>query len=472
MKMNKLMMMAAVCCFFVMEAGASPAGTKATEYVRLAIDGTRVNARRQPFAAGPVLVRMNTGDFFIAEKEAVVTEQGKSGWYKIVLAVDSATNELHELSKWDPRFKVRVAFVHADYAIASPLLAGDREKIMASPLGVGHPSESIIGWWSYMYTTEGDQEKPYHISEYDVEPPWIQVNYDNTFSAHFYESWLAGTLLKTGDNTYRFKDVMVSSEGEQSEQEMDDVIRYDPAKGMLCRTVSDTHHYFAPFSSRNALSSFGRLGDDNFIISEYDTPGFDGQRHKEALRRLSDDKTFAVIHERTVAALAAKHQEWLKSKPDFELISDASGCLFDNGGDDDHAFVVHDKKKSIITIIVYDDADRAYYELYREMKVEGGLLCDSYASGADDFVLGECVIERATQIKNDPASLQNDKLCDIYDLMQYYDPSGCFSPDFRLKRPLNVLSIATSTIYQNCICMMYDRETNTFKMIYGQAYSD
>ena len=446
----------------------------ATGYMRLTINGTNVNVRPQPFAAGRVLARMQTGDVFIAEKQPVVVEQGKSEWYKIVLAVDSATNGMCEMSQWDPRLTATVAFVHADYADASPLLAGDMDKIGATPAGgAGYPSDRVFSSWSYAYSTEGNRETPYHFSEYDYNPPWINLYATNTFSAQFYETNLHGTLVKTGDNSYRLKDAKGWSEGEQYEQEINDDFRFISASGMLRQTKTiagepDIHHYYAPFAPRYASS-----GEPPKVEpSIYDTPDFDNTGHRDELRAASENRTFKVIHDRTVATLTANHQNWFRSNPGFELILTAKGNLFDNGGDGDHAFVAYDKTKSIITIIVYDETANTYSQLYREIQVESGLPCNYYNYGTLDYILGGCILESAKFIRDDPAYVQDEELIGINDIGHYMLDAGCFALDFRMRRPLWVLSIATSTIYNNRECLMYDRERNLLKVVYGQAFSD
>ena len=135
------------------------------EYVRLAIKGTNVNLRPQPLAAGRVIAKMNTGDIFIAEKVPLLNDYDNSKWFKIVLAVDAATGKISLLSEWDSRFKANAAFVHADYAAASPLAKGDMEKISATPEGVQHltvlpdslltESGSIAGYWANVSYSEG-----------------------------------------------------------------------------------------------------------------------------------------------------------------------------------------------------------------------------------------------------------------------------------------------------------------------------
>ena len=501
--MKKLMMMAVVCCFFVTEGCTTSGETKETEYVRLAINGTDVNLRPQPFASGRILTRTNAGDVFIAEKQPVVSGQDETKWYKIVLAVDPETGEPVKLSQWDalkrsenflsgavdpfgltqwdPRCKATVAFVHADYAIVSPLPEGEREKIMATRTGAGYTSDAVAGSWSYVFSTEGIQETPYFLQEFNLSVPWMDIYDDNTFSARFYETWLEGALTKTGAHAYRCKGaVRAWSEGELYNEESDDVILYDAESGMLRYTVNvadaqDIHHYFAPFDYLYTSSGRQSADRDKVTVSIYDTSDFGnsslGNRQREQLREMSENGTFRKIHEKAVAALAEKHREWIRSNPDFELIFSTKGDLFINGSNDDHAFILYNKKRAIMTIFVYNESARKYYELYRDIQVEGS--SPNYY-GTYDYLAGSYIIESYTYLKDNPAYFQDQdnepwRISDVYDL-QYEE--GFTGDSFRMRRPLYALTVSTDGVYNNWECLWYDKLTNRFKLVYTQAFAD
>ena len=106
-------------------------------FVRLAINGTNVNLRPQPRAAGSVVAQLNTGDVFFAEKWPITLDDDKSQWYKIVLPAPDF-GELEPLCDWDKRFVANVAYVRADFATISPLREDDIERILATPVGRGY----------------------------------------------------------------------------------------------------------------------------------------------------------------------------------------------------------------------------------------------------------------------------------------------------------------------------------------------
>ena|GEM_PF-2330880 len=110
---------------------------KKAGYVRLAINGTNVNLRPQPRAAGRVVAQMNTGDVFFAEKWSITLDDDKSQWYKIVLPAPDF-GKIEPLCDWDKRFVANVAYVRADFANISPLKEDDIERILATPVGRGY----------------------------------------------------------------------------------------------------------------------------------------------------------------------------------------------------------------------------------------------------------------------------------------------------------------------------------------------
>jgi len=193
---------------------------------------------------------MNTGDVFIAEESPIVIKDDGSEWYKIVLAVDEETNKISVLSEWDSRFRANMAFVHANYATVSPVSNEDMEKIMATPEGVGYSLDSIHGTWSYVLSTEGDEETPLYLYEFETSPPRLVIKKDNTMVYFGYESMSEGTLVQTGTCSYNFTDVKIEAEGDQYHLDIGGSLLYVPKSGLLQYTFTneytnlDVHHYF------------------------------------------------------------------------------------------------------------------------------------------------------------------------------------------------------------------------------------
>ena len=223
--------------------------------------------------------------------------------------------------------------------------------------------------------------------------------------------------------------------------------------------------------------------ENNYIISTYDISEIDKniepirKRNKELLRQLSDYKVFSSIQKIRFKNLVQKHKEYFNSKPDFELIFYTKGNLFQNNKAD-YAFIIYDKENSRITILVYDEYVNKYFELYRDIKVEGELNCYYYNYGTLDYILGEELVRGRTTIDTTkaPESYITDEIfCKITNILNDKNillKRGCFADDVSKENPLNALCIATSFTYNNWECLLYDKSKNVFKFIYGQAFAD
>jgi len=216
--------------------------------------------------------------------------------------------------------------------------------------------------------------------------------------------------------------------------------------------------------------------ENNHIISTYDLSDV---KKDEELQRLSNNNFFLTIQKIVLPNLVKKHKDYFNSNPGFELIFYAKGDLFQNRKED-YAFVVFDKEKTRITILVYDESANKYSELYRDIKVEGELECNYYHYGTLDFKLGQELIYNEENIIGDITKSPKNymlyyNLCKITNILNDDDfvlERGCFAKDVDKKNPLNSLCVATSFIYNNWECLLYDKSKNTFKIIYGQEFAD
>jgi len=211
--------------------------------------------------------------------------------------------------------------------------------------------------------------------------------------------------------------------------------------------------------------------DGKDIVSTYDKDGVGS----DGLAYLSGEGVFAFFHKKAFPQLVENHKNYFNSKPDFELLYSTKGDLFHNGKDD-YAFIVHDKKKSIIIILLYDESANKYSELYRDIKVEGELEdCHFSYYGTLDYIIGEELINYGLSLEYVEDFLEDFKPCMITNVLQnknFLLNKGCFAKDVSRKSPLNSLCIGTSYVYNSWTCLFYDKSKNRFKVVYGQAFSD
>lgn len=216
-----------------------------------------------------------------------------------------------------------------------------------------------------------------------------------------------------------------------------------------------------------------------YQISTYDdsTQTKDLTRHRESLKQLSDKKVFSIIHSKLEETLPKKQQEYLRSMLDYELLSVAKGDLFQENNED-YVFIVYDKKKWRIDILVYNKQLDNYFELYRAINVENGLKdanCNYSAYGSIDYQLANEIIYQAEFLVKKPESYLEAASCKITDLSKDKDfelKMGCLSKGWSRDHLSNALCISTSTAYNNWECLRYNKAKHSFVFFYGQAFSD
>jgi hypothetical protein len=226
-------------------------------------------------------------------------------------------------------------------------------------------------------------------------------------------------------------------------------------------------------TTKVAASDIGQ----NYLTSTYDNPSTDLERHKASLKELSDSSVFRTIHNELILTLQKKHQDYFNSNPNYQLMHSYGGDLFQNGKED-YSFIVYDKEKSIVIILIYDELQNKYSELFRDIKVNNGLVnaeCNYGAYGTLDYqVACELIYQRDYLIK-DPLKQLADTKCKIVDISKDEDfvlESGCFAKNYSADGKTKSLCIPTSSVYNNWECLTYDKNKGEFIIFYGQAFAD
>jgi len=230
-------------------------------------------------------------------------------------------------------------------------------------------------------------------------------------------------------------------------------------------------------STKTTEAETNNLND--YLTSTYDNPEFANKliSHRESLKQLSDKKVFSHINAKLTETLIEKHQEYFKTKVDYELLSVAKGDLFQESKND-FVFIVYDKKNQRVSILVYNEMTNKYLELFRGIKVENGLKdanCNYCTFGSLDYQLADEIVYQEEYLIKKPESYLDSPSCKITDISKDEDfvlKSGCFSKKVSKSNLSNSLCIATSSVYNNWECLKYDKTTNTFLIFYGQAFAD
>jgi hypothetical protein len=214
-----------------------------------------------------------------------------------------------------------------------------------------------------------------------------------------------------------------------------------------------------------------------YLTSTYDISSTDLEQHKASLKGLSDSSAFATIHNTLFSSLNKKHQAYFTSKPDYELLNSSTGDLFLNNMQD-NAFIVYDKTHSRVSILVYDDLQNKYFELFRDIKVKNGLEnveCNYGASGTLDYQIANELIYHTDNLIKEPLKQIENTKCKIVDIYKDEDfalESGCIATNFSANGRAKSLCLPTSSVYNNWECLTYDKNKSEFIIFYGQAFAD
>lgn len=217
-----------------------------------------------------------------------------------------------------------------------------------------------------------------------------------------------------------------------------------------------------------------------FLLSTYDDPKQKEriEDHLNALQRLSDAGVFNQIHQKSLLSLPSEQQSYFKLNPHYFVLCADKGDLFHNGKTD-YAFVVYDGKNNRFSILIFNKLKNEYAELYRNLKVENGLKdadCGYYSQfGTHDYIIADELIYRENYLIKNPESFLEYPTCKISNMKQDPDlilKEGCFSKKVDKSKLPVVLSLATSDVYNNWECLQYEPKTNSFCIIYGQAFAD
>jgi len=229
---------------------------------------------------------------------------------------------------------------------------------------------------------------------------------------------------------------------------------------------------------RNSLTTIpSNNNGGDYLTSTYDHPSRDLDRHKASLKELSDSAVFSTIHGKSMQALDKKHQDYFNSNTGYQIISHSSGDLFQNGKKDS-GFMVYDRNHTRVSILVYDELQNAYSELFRDIKVRNGLGnadCDYFTFGTPEYQLAEELIYQRDYLMKDPLEQignTKSKIADISEDETFVLDVGCFAQGFSADARKKSLCIPTSSVYNNWECLTYDGSKREFVLFYGQAFAD
>ncbi|WP_291286509.1 hypothetical protein [Flavobacterium sp.] len=221
------------------------------------------------------------------------------------------------------------------------------------------------------------------------------------------------------------------------------------------------------------------------IAVDYETSAYDDPKiadrvseQKENLKELSEKKVFLDIHTKLLQKLPKEQQSFFLTNTDYEVLSIAKGSLFEENSND-FAFIVYDKKKVRISIVLYNGITSKYAKLYEDIKVVNGVKDEdsgNYSFGTSDYqfayehlIYNKDYLEKSTGTYLESSNL---KITDISKDEDFVLDHGTFAKNVSKTNLAHTLCIATSSVYSNWDCFRYDKTKHTFILFYSQAFAD
>ncbi|CAM3858634.1 MULTISPECIES: hypothetical protein [Sphingobacterium] len=200
-------------------------------------------------------------------------------------------------------------------------------------------------------------------------------------------------------------------------------------------------------------------------------------QQRQQLVKLADEGLFEKLHLKLLKDLVENQKKYFESHTNLDLLAYTSGDIFSNK-ENDFAYVAYNKEKYQIEIILFDQKNKRFKILYRDVHVSN-LLRQSdcyYTNGTIDYSIAAELIYQEDYIRSSHSnyliddkafSVENIATNHIFDLKQ-----GCLSKDFPTKAMANSLCIPTSSVYANYQCLKYNKTKELFEIYFTQEFAD
>ena len=229
------------------------------------------------------------------------------------------------------------------------------------------------------------------------------------------------------------------------------------------------------------IVEYGSAQDPKYLTSTYANPKLiaNVENQRETLASLEQKKVFSIIHNKQILALSEKHTKYFNAHSDYELLYSVKGDVFLNQKED-AVFILYDRLNLKVTFLLYNDLGNTYKELYSDIKVEDGLKeanCNYFNFGTLDYQMADNLVLFENSLIQNPNSFFEYNLCKVCKINKEEKlilKMGCISKKYNNPHYLNsnALCFASSLVYNNWDCMMYDSSRKVFVVFYGQAFAD
>ncbi|WP_104385776.1 hypothetical protein [Sphingobacterium sp. HMA12] len=201
------------------------------------------------------------------------------------------------------------------------------------------------------------------------------------------------------------------------------------------------------------------------------------KQQRQELVKLADEGLFGKLHLKLQAGLAESQKNYFEGHTNLNILAQTNGDIFGNK-ENDYAYVVYDKEKYQIEILLFDQQDKRFKTLYRDVHVSN-LLQQSdcyYTNGTIDYSIAAELIYQEDYIRSSQSNyLIDDKAFSVDDISKNNNfdlQQGCLSKDFSKNTMANTLCIPTSSVYANYQCLKYNKTKEVFEIYFSQEFAD
>ena len=201
----------------------------------------------------------------------------------------------------------------------------------------------------------------------------------------------------------------------------------------------------------------------------------DAANVKNALIDLNQKGVFSTLHKENIATLSNEHQSYFKNNPQFDLLRYTQGNIFLNDKKD-AAFVVYHKNEARVAIVLFNESENTYGELYAQYPVVNELkdvqLPYAY-QGTLVYVLGSTLMNIGMLLEGYPLGFLNREPApvSVYNIAK--DPEfkglklGNLSKNIQKADVKSCLCVEIDISDFSLECLQYNADKKAFMLIYS-----
>lgn len=198
-------------------------------------------------------------------------------------------------------------------------------------------------------------------------------------------------------------------------------------------------------------------------------------RNATASKVLCDSMVFVPIQKELELTMPQNHVSFFRKNQQYQLVFYQTGPIFANNVRD-ALFLVYCKPQGNIALIVYDQTQEKYNNLFADFVVRD--LLEDADCRVGRFNPIEDLANELTRSCNGILTTWNSqfrpvmiKITDVKSDSEIVLNEGCLAPGYPNRKSLSIC-ISTSFVYNNWECLEFDADEKVFNHFFSQAFAD